>query len=194
MEQKFITLLSVLIILLSSCSNTVERADKLRLDNKFEEAAELYKQAASEGNAYAKWRLAKAYSNGDGIEYNEEIAWSLLKEAADAGCPQARCDVALSYIYGLYGIDENVEKGKQMLESLCSNTQDSYSLTRYAVELLNGSNFDINEERAMFILDNIQDKKEPYYLRIMSYIYFNGINNIEVDNNKQYFGYFLRVC
>lgn len=184
MKQKIITLISLLTILLSSCNNIVERADNLRLDNKFEEAAELYKQAAAEGNSYAKWRLANAYNNGDGVEFNEKKAWTFLNEAAEGGCPQAICDIALTYIYGWFGIDKDIEKGKQMLENLCDNTQDSYSLTYYAVELLDGSNFDKNEEKAMSILNNINNKQEPYYLRVMAWIYFEGVNNTEVDKNK----------
>lgn len=43
---------AILFISLCSCKDKVGRADDLRIKNKFEEAAKLYKQAADEGNSY----------------------------------------------------------------------------------------------------------------------------------------------
>lgn len=174
----------IFIVMLSGCKDLAKRADDLRLDNKFEEAARMYSQAANEGNSYAKWRLANAYNNGEGVEFDENKAWTLLNEAANAGCPQAISDVALSYIYGWYGIDKDVEKGKAMLENLCKNTHDTYSLARYASELLEGPIFEKDEDKAMSILNNVKDKNEPFYLLEMAYIYFKGTKNIDVDNDK----------
>ena len=68
-----------LIVGLSSCQSEIEQADSLRLQNKFDEAAKLYQKLSDEGNAYAMWRLSIAYSNGDGVDFDQEKALTLLK-------------------------------------------------------------------------------------------------------------------
>ena len=171
-------------VLTLGCKDKIEKADDLRLNNNFNDAVELYRQASDDGNAYAKWRLAEAYNHGDGVEYDESKAWSLINEAALEGCPQAACDIALSNIHGWFGIEKDVQKGKAMLDNLSRSTQDSYSLSRYALELLEGTTFDKNEEKAISILNSIKDKSEPWYCWAMAYAYFNGTENFDIDNNK----------
>lgn len=56
----------------SSCQNKAKKADELRLKYEFEEAAKLYKEAADEGDAYAKWKLSRAYFSGEGVEIDEK--------------------------------------------------------------------------------------------------------------------------
>lgn len=184
MKYKIVIFLTFLTVILTGCKDKAHKADDLRLENKFSEAAELYKQAADEGNAYAKWRLAKAYDNGDGVDYDKERAWSLLNEASNAGCPQAKYDVAASYIHGWYGAEKDVKKGKLMLQEHCESTKDSYSLSCYALSILSDTIFERNEEKALEILDQIKDKDDPQYLSTMAYIYLSGIDNIEQDKNK----------
>ena len=74
-------LVIAILFALSSCQTDVEHADSLRLENKFDEAAQLYQKAADEGDAYATWRLSIAYGNGDGVDFDLEKAFTLLKEA-----------------------------------------------------------------------------------------------------------------
>ena len=62
-------LVIAILFVLSSCQSDVEHADSLRLENKFDEAAQLYQKAADEGDAYAMWRLSNAYANGDGVDF-----------------------------------------------------------------------------------------------------------------------------
>lgn len=175
---------AILFISLCSCKDKVGRADDLRIKNKFEEAAKLYKQAADEGNSYAKWRLARAYGKGDGVNFDEEMALSLLEEASSDGCPQATCDLAYSYIYGWYGQEKNVELGKNIMEQLCAGTDDSYSLAKYAIELMDGEIFEQDKDKAQSILNKIKDKEEPEYLIAMYVTYFDGTDEVEVDKEK----------
>lgn len=56
----------------SSCQNKAKKADELRLKYEFEEAAKLYKEAADEGDAYAKWKLSRAYFFGEGVAVDEK--------------------------------------------------------------------------------------------------------------------------
>ena len=81
-----IVLCSIMVV---SCQSDTAKADKLRLNNEFDEAAGLYQKAADAGDAYAMWRLSNAYANGDGVEFDEEKALNLLTQAANAGCLEA---------------------------------------------------------------------------------------------------------
>lgn len=184
MTSRFFFIFSIFALILTGCNSKSEKADTLRLECRFSEAFDLYKQAADEGDAYAKWRLAKAYGNGLGVEMDEAKAWSLLQEAHIEGCPQATCDVSMAYLYGHYGVEENVKKGKMMLEKLCQDTDDSYSLTCYAVELYYGGYFPKDKEKAMRILESIKDKDEPRYLQTMGFMYRDGTEKFEPDKQK----------
>ena len=58
--KKLSLLLLLLIAMLTSCSDT-DKADKLRLELKYDEAAALYQKAADNGDANDMWRLAECY-------------------------------------------------------------------------------------------------------------------------------------
>ena len=183
MKKILFTLLLTLITLVS-CDD-VSKADKLRLENKFEEAAELYQKAADEGNAYAKWRLSKAYANGDGVDFDEQESLRLLKEAAEEGCEEAQCDLAMAYMFDWYGIGKNEEKGNKMMESLVKKSNNDYVLCRYAGLLFFGEGgYEENKSKAVSILGKINDKGDARYLWTMALVYANGTDEIEIDENE----------
>lgn len=168
-----------------SCQSDATKADKLRLNNEFGKAAELYKKAAAEGDAYAMWRLSNAYNNGDGVEYDEEKALNLLKQAADAGCPEAECDLAIAYMFNGYGIGEDKEKGKAMMNALVERTDNSFVMACYAGLLLDGyAPYEEDKDRALEILDNTKDKNNPMFLLTMALVYRNGTSKISPDIDK----------
>lgn len=177
-------LVIAILFALSSCQTDVEHADSLRLENKFDEAAQLYQKAADEGDAYATWRLSNAYGNGDGVDFDQEKAFTLLKEAAEKGCKEAECDLSWAYMFGWYGHTDSI-KGKQMFDKLIAQDNDNaYIQSRYAELLLDGVVYEKNTEKALRILKRVKDKDDPYYLWVEGYIYVNGINNIEPDYSK----------
>lgn len=179
-------LVFAILFALSSCQTDVEHADSLRLENKFDEAAQLYQKAADEGDAYATWRLSIAYANGDGVDFDQEKAFTLLKEAADKGCKEAECDLSWAYMFGWLGHTDSI-KGKQMFDKLIAQDNDNaYIQSRYAHLLLSGAEglYEKNTEKALRILKQIKDKDNPYYLRVEGFIYLYGIDNIESDYSK----------
>lgn len=192
MKQTFAILSVLLIVMLTSCKNLAEKADDLRLEDRFKEAAALYKEAADKGDAYAKWRLSNAYLNGNGVEYDKSKAWELLNEAHRAGCPQASFDVANSYLSGSFGVDKDLEKGHAMIDSICTNTNDSYSLGWYANYLFFGNGgYQKDCEKAFQIIDKIKDKNEESYLTTMALVYWDGADSETNDKNKG-FEYFKK--
>lgn len=173
-----------ILFVLSSCQSDVEHADSLRLENKFDEAAQLYQKAADEGDAYAMWRLSNAYANGDGVDFDQEKAFTLLKEAADKGCKEAECDLSRAYMFGWYGHTDSI-KGKQMFDKLIAQDNDNaYIQSCYARLLLDGVVYEKNTEKALRILKRVKDKDDPYYLWVEGSIYVFGIDNIESDYSK----------
>lgn len=168
-------------ITLISCQTGSEKADKLRIENKFDEAADLYQKAANKGDAYAMWRLSCAYSNGDGVEWNERKALEFLEQSAQAGCEEAKCDLALAYIFDWFNIGKDEGKGEHMLEDLVESTKNSTVLSRYAGYLFLNKE---DPEKAMRIQKRIEDKNNPHYLYLMGLIYTKGTETIDIDVPK----------
>lgn len=179
MKKVSLSTMLLSVFLLTSCYSDSKKADMLRLENKFEEAAELYQKAANEGDAYAKWRLSKAYGNGDGVAYNKEKALELLKEASKEGCEEATCDLALAYMFDTYNIGENIPKGIDIIENLAKNTTNSYVMAEYAWNIS-----EENERKTVDILTNIKDKDDPAYLFTMGRLYYYGNSFIDVNADK----------
>lgn len=185
--MKRLCVLTMLIatVALIACQSDSEKADKLRLENKFDEAAELYQKAADEGDAYAMWRLSQAYGSGGGVDWDEAKALELLRQSAQAGCEEAKCDLAFAYMFGWYDIGKDEDKGKSLLEELVKKTDNSYIQSRYAALLFSGDGpFEENKEKAQSVFENIKDKNNPEYLFQMGYVYLNGSDNIDINVEK----------
>lgn len=167
----------------SSCQNKVKKADELRLKYEFEEAAKLYKEAADEGDAYAKWKLSRAYFWGEGVAVDEKKGFRLLKEAANAGLEEAKAGLARWYIVGI-STKTDIAKGKKMMDSLVETSTNAFVLSSYAEMLMFGNSaYEKNEKKAIKILESIDDKDNPSYLYNMGLVYYNGIDN-DVDYQK----------
>jgi len=185
MKKLVLYLAVVALFMLASCQTDSQRADKLRLKNRFDEAAELYQKAADKGDAYAMWRLANAYGNGDGVDWDEAKALELLRQSAQSGCEEAKSDLAFAYMFDWFNIGKDTDKGKKLLEDLIQTSKNSYVLSRYASLLYYGcDSYEEDEEKAMRVLNKIEDKDNPFYLSVMGEIYLNGTDKIEIDVEK----------
>lgn len=172
-------------IIIVSCQKTSSKADRLRLNNEFYEAAALYQKAADAGDAYAMWRLSNAYSQGDGVEYDEKKALEWLQKSAEKGCEEAKCDLAFAYMYDWYNIGEDKIKGKEMMDALVKKTDNSFVNARYAYLLFYCRDpYEENKEKALTILEKVKDKSNNYYLWMMANVYSDGAGTIERDMDK----------
>lgn len=168
---------------LSSCQNKAKKADELRLKYEFEEAAKLYKEAADEGDAYAKWKLSRAYFWGEGVAVDEKKGFRLLEEAANAGLEEAKAELANCYIDG-FSTKPDIAKGKKMMDSLVVKSTNAFVLSSYANMLMFGNPaYEKNEKKAIKVLESVDDKDDPFYLYNMGLVYYNGIDN-DVDYQK----------
>ncbi len=167
----------------SSCQDKAKKADELCLKYEFEEAAKLYKEAADEGDAYAKWKLSRAYFYGEGVEVDEKKGFRLLEEAANAGLEEAKAELASYYIYRI-STKADIAKGKKMMDSLVETSTNAFVLSSYAYMLMSGNPaYEKNEKKAIKILESVDDKDDPFYLHDMGLVYYNGIDN-DVDYQK----------
>jgi len=167
----------------SSCQNKAKKADELRLKYEFEEAAKLYKEAADEGDAYAKWKLSRAYFFGEGVEIDDKKGFRLLEEAANAGLEEAKAGLACCYIDG-FSTKTDIAKGKKMMDSLVETSTNAFVLSSYANMLMFGNPaYEKNEKKAIKMLESVDDKNDPFYLNSMGVVYYTGIDN-DIDYQK----------
>ena len=163
-----------------------EKADKLYLENKFGEATALYQKAADNGKTYAMWRLAKAYKEGNGVEFSLETAFEWLKKAADNGCEEAISDLAFAYLGVEYNLPIDTLKGVNMIKQLLSDSNNSYALSNCAYAYIKGFGkyFEKDYDEAYKILQRVEDKDNPLYNYMMGNVYQNGTSSIEADVDK----------
>ena len=187
MKQINYVILVLFFIVLSSFKSNIEEADNLLHSYKYEQAYEIYKNAAEEGDAYAKWRLSSFYANGRVVDFNQEKALSLIFEASKGGCEEAICDEALINLYGYYGKPKNTVKGKLLFDNLIKKTSNAHILCRYASFLSRENPFyEENQEKALKILNSIKDKENMEYLRAMGDIYSKGCDTIKTNIYKAF--------
>lgn len=177
--------LAVVMAFVSSCANYSEKADLLRMEYKYDEAVKLYQKAADDGDAYAMWRLAIAYWDGQGVEYNQEKVLELLTKSSEKGCEEAIIDLGRVYVFGDL-VPADTIKGVEMIKSVVANCKKPYVLVKYAHCLLGGKGFEKNDEKAFKVLESIQDKEDPNYLLTMGLIYLSGIKGVEANSEKAY--------
>ena len=182
--MKKVLFISLLVFLCVSCDD-VKKADELREENKFEEAFELYQKAADNGNAYAQWRVANALLSGDGVDVDTLQYKEYLEKAAEGDCEEAIFDRATDIYYGNLGYNKDEDKAKEIISDLVKNTKNSYVLSQYAGILLEENDiFDQDNEKALSILNEIDEKDNPQYNYVMGQLYCNGAGDIEINYKK----------
>lgn len=72
----------------------LSKANKLSLENNYEEAFKIYKELAEKGNAEATYRLAEAYCAGRGVEQSDSLACKYYKLSSELGFEDAIEDKA----------------------------------------------------------------------------------------------------
>jgi len=181
-----VVLLLGVIWFLTSSQNYSEKADKLRLENKFDEATALYQKAADNNDAYGMWRLSNAYGNGDGIEFSQEKALEWLQKAAENGSEEALSDLAFAHLLGWYNLPIDTLKGVELIKQLLQTSNNPYVLSRCALIYVDGCGkyFEKDCNEAYKVLQKVADKDDPKYNQVMGLVYLNGSSSIDVDVEK----------
>lgn len=75
-----------------------------------ESAFDAFRRAAEQGEAGAKWRLARSYDRGIGVARDEKKALSLYQEAADLGDAASMVSLGHFYEKGCGGLEKDGKK------------------------------------------------------------------------------------
>ncbi len=79
-----------------------------------------YSDAAESDIPYAMYRLGTMYRRGDGVRVSGEEAARLYGASAEAGCAEAKADLAGLMLSGI-GITADIEQGKSILKELADS-------------------------------------------------------------------------
>jgi uncharacterized protein len=165
----------------------LSKANKLCLENNYEEAFKIYKELAEKGNAEATYRLANAYGQGEGVQQSDSLAWKYYKQASELGSEYAKAMVACTYFYGWLNQKKDQKKGYGMLKKLYEKTNCDYVKTRYAGLYCDGDDY-IKDDKAKFdsIMLSLTESNDPFTLRTVGLAYKSG-ENMDGDNAISYF-------
>lgn len=168
----------------------LSKANKLSLENNYEEAFNIYKELAEKGNAEATYRLANAYNSGKGVEQSDSFAWKYYKKSSELGSEYAKAVVAYTYFYGWFNQKKDQRKGYGMLKKLYEQTNNDYVKTHYAGLFCDRDEF-IKDDKAKFdsIMQPLANSDDPYTLRGVGTIYNSGER---MDGDKA-IGYFTKA-
>ena len=165
----------------------LSKANKLCLENKYEEAFKIYKELAEKGNAEATYHLAEAYGFGKGVEQSDSLAWKYYKQASELGSEYAQAEVACTYFYGWLNQKKDQKKGYSMLKKLYEKTNCDYVKARYAGLYWDKDDY-IKEDKAKFdsIMLTLTESKDPFTLKNVGGVYKSG-ENMDGDKAISYF-------
>lgn len=83
-----------------------------------EESARLFAEAADAGDAYAKWCHGLNLLSGTGVEKNEELGLTYIRESAEEKFEGAITFVVDAYAAGIHGYPQDVEESARWRKKL----------------------------------------------------------------------------
>lgn len=92
-------------------------------ENDFVGAVNYFRKAAENGYADAQNRLGVRYSNGEGVEQDDALAFQWFMKAAEQGHKKAQSNVGNGYHYG-NGVEIDHEKAKEWLRKSADQDYD----------------------------------------------------------------------
>ena len=113
------TLCSVLFAATTHAQSLFEKAEAAFDSGKYKKAMKLYKQCTEEGDSIAPNRVGYMYSNGLGVEKNNETAFEYYLLSATKGYPKAQLNVGAAYLFG-----EGVEADESKAIEWCTKSAE----------------------------------------------------------------------
>lgn len=90
-----------------------------------ETAAAYYQRAAEAGSLGGAHAMGTMYASGDGVAQDLEKARSWYQRAADGGHGPALETLGIAYLEGTLGLEQNSERGLELLRLAAANGQES---------------------------------------------------------------------
>lgn len=179
------------ILYFNSCAYLNKKADKLFLQDEFEQAASLYQKSVDKGDGYACYKLGELYRRGVGVDsVDKEKAFNLFETGSERGCIEAQARVALCYLYGT-GIEEDKDKGAEILNNLFETTDNAFVKSWMGIFYITGE-FEFWPKDVKKAISLFQECAEhnDVAARSLGTIYFFGEYET-VDYNKALYYYKL---
>lgn len=144
-------------------------------------AAELYRQAALQGNEKAKLNLAMMYLTQEGDLSNPKLGLEMLTEMSDEGNAYAMMNLGSCYLRGSF-VNRDTEKGVSMIQKASEKgcPEATYALSAYYTNELGDT------KRGMELLHQAADEDSVIALQVISSVYEQGMGPYEKDLNRSH--------
>jgi len=143
---------------------------------KYPDAVEWFKKAAEKGDRDSQEYLGNIYSNGIGVEVDDEVAFEWFKKAAQNGSASAEYYLGLSYLMGK-GVPKDYEKAADIFKKLTAvgNKEGQFWL---AFMYYHGTGMPVDFKKAVDLLTLSANQGEKMAQRGLAHAYLNG-NGVE---------------
>lgn len=149
-----------------------ERARAAYLKGCYDEAFDIWHEAASEGEAEAQSWIGSLYANGEGVEVDDEKALQWYLAAARQGNHMAQANVGAFYFMGR-GTERNVPEAIRWLAAAAEGG-DLNGLFNLAVLYSKGDGVDENHEKAAELYRRAAELGHYPSQSRLGYIYAQG--------------------
>lgn len=168
-----------------------ERLPNLYSDSSFENWEEKYFNLAlvkaKEGYYAAMCALFECYSNGIGVEQNNEKAVEWLKKASDDGYQEACCKMGYCCFSGKNGVLQDKTKGIALWEKAVEKGHEGAALL-LGVAYSDGDGVEANAEKALKCLTIAAEGDYSIAYKKLGDLYFdNGIAGTDYGKSVEYY-------
>ena len=139
----------------------------------FEQAVQLYRQAAQLGHAGATYNLGVKYDKGEGVPQSFEQAVQLYLQAAQLGHAGATYNLAAKYGKG-EGVSQSFEQAVQLYLQ-AAQLGDAGAQNNLGIALYEGKGVEQDIPQAVFWLKKAAEQGDPNSQQALSRLYAHGV-------------------
>lgn len=160
-----------------------EKACSLLEEGSLQEAAEIFKKLADDGNPLAQCDYGVCLVEGKGVEKNEEAAAEYWQKSADAGFPLAEHKLGICYLKGLCGLENNNDKAFEYFQKAADGgVKESMFNLAYCYQEGIGIQPDI--KKSIEWMEKAADAKMPEACLNIGVLYLFGKSGVAKDEEK----------
>ena len=159
----------------------IEKAERLFNERRFEQAFDIYRQCAEDGDRLSKCRMGEMYYDGLGVDKRPLKAFGLIKESYDPDCMETVYQLGKCHFEGI-GTSVDQARGFEMIISAAERgypPAENYVAGLY----LEGPYVEKDANRAMVWLRKAVEHEDPKALYNMANFLYNG-NHVGMNQHK----------
>lgn len=156
--------------------------DQEKSDSLYKKAAELYQKMAEDGDMYAQGMLANLYSDGNGVNEDQDVAAFWYERAAEQGEEFAQFKIGSCYENG-EGVEQNYETAVKWykLSAEQGNSDAQFSL---GLCYKNGNGVEKNLDKAEYWLTQSAEQDNAEGQGFLALFYYGGESE---DHDKAFY-------